>query len=698
MASYWQQIWQKTLRVWQAEGWRGLLRKGTAKIFHKGRSGWQKLVVHPWRRAQQQRRWRRAALQDPKAHPALPRPLPPVLEEIAAPPLVSVVVVAGDVPQALQRCLAGLQAIGLPLEIWVVDLGSQDRALVPGVHFWRSPVGWSAPAAVAAVWPHLQGEFLWLLSPEWEPTATALTTLLAVLKENPTVAIATGKLVWPDQTLKGAGTVIWQDGSLWEYGAGDFAGEPEYNYRRPTDACGAVGWLARRDFCGAHRAEFGAWQSLAYAAADLSLRAREVRYVPTAVLVGDRAIAPVVDSPTVDRPRFAERWAERLAHHCPRRPANLEIAPRRFAAGRTLLVVDTLVPPYDRESGALRLFRLLELWQRAGYHVIFLPDYGHDQHPYTGLLEGMGIEVLYFTWQQQDPWARLVRRLPVLNWAWVCRPELCAKYFPVLQRRPELPRIYDTIDLHFLRLQRQWELNGQDPQQRSVWEKMRQLEQRMATIADLTVAVTVEEQQLLMTELGAPKVAVVPNLHEMDTAAPLPFAARRGLLFIGGYYHQPNVDAVVWLCTEILPLVWGDRPDIPVTLLGSHPPAAVQALANERVQVPGYLPNVDTYFRESRWFVAPLRYGAGMKGKIGQSLSFRLPVITTPIGAEGLALQDGYNCAIATTAAEWVAAILKLYDDRSTWERYHQGCAEVLAPFQPQAIGDRLHTLLQSLP
>ncbi len=693
MASYGQQIWQKAQRVWQAEGWRGLLRKGMAKVFHKGRSGWQTLVVHPWRRAQQQRRRRRAALQDPKTTSALPHP--PVLVAETSPPLVSVVVAAGDSPQALQGCLASLQTMDLPLEIWVVDFGTQDRTLVPGVYFWRSPAGWSVPAAVAAVWPHLQGEFLWLLSPEWEPAAAALTELLTVLKENPTVAIAAGKLVGPDQTLKGAGTVIWQDGSLWEYGVGDFAGEPEYNYRRPTDACGAVGWLARLDFCKTHRSEFGRWQSLAYAAADLSLRAEAVWYVPTAVLMGDRAIAP--DPPSLDRSRFAEVWAAQLAHHCPRRPENLEMAPRRFAAGRTLLVVDTLVPPYDQESGALRLFRLLQLWQQRGYHVIFLPDYGHEQQPYTGRLEAMGIEVLYFTWQQQDPFARLVRRLPVLDWAWVCRPELCAKYFPILQRRPDLPRIYDTIDLHFLRLQRQWELNGGDPQQRSVWEKMRQLEQRMAAIAHLTVAVTAEEKQRLETELGAPKVAVVPNLHEMDTAVPLPFAARRGLLFIGGYYHQPNVDAVVWLCTEILPRVWGDRPDITVTLLGSHPPAAVQALASERVQVPGYLPNVDHYFRESRWFVAPLRYGAGMKGKIGQSLSFRLPVITTPVGAEGLALQDGYNCAIVATAAEWADCILQLYDDAATWERYHQRCAEVLAPFQPQAIGDRLHTLLQSL-
>ncbi|NJK59556.1 MAG: glycosyltransferase [Oscillatoriales cyanobacterium SM2_1_8] len=557
--------------------------------------------------------------------------------------------------------------------------------------------GFERPGAIAAVWPRLQGEYLWLLGQAWAPEAAALNELLTALQENPQATIAAPKLVWNDRTLKGAGTVIWQDGSLWDYGDSDFPGEPEYNYVRPTDGCGVVGWLARRDFCVAHRAEFGVWQSLAYAAADLSLRAHSVRYVPTAVLVGDRAATSVEGSDLGDRPRLATLWAERLAAHCPRQPDTLEQAPRRFAAGRTLLVVDTLVPPYDRESGALRLFRLLNLWQQAGYHIVFLPDYGHEQPPYTQILEDKGIEVLYFTWQQQDPWARLVRRLPILDWAWVCRPELCAKYFPILKRRADLPLVYDTIDLHFLRLQRQWELNGKDPHQRSVWEKMRQLEQRMAAIADLTVAVTAEEKQLLLEELGAKKAAVVPNIHEMDPAPPLPFAQRHGLLFIGGYYHQPNVDAVVWLCTEILPLVWRDRPEIAVTLLGSHPPAAVQDLAGDRVRVPGYLPNVDAYFRESRWFVAPLRYGAGMKGKIGQSLSFRLPVITTPIGAEGLALADGGNCAIATTAADFAACILRLYDDRPTWETYHQHCAEVLAPFQPQAIGDRLHTLLQSL-
>ena len=107
------------------------------------------------------------------------------------------------------------------------------------------------------------------------------------------------------------------------------------------------------------------------------------------------------------------------------------------------------------------------------------------------------------------------------------------------------------------------------------------------------------------------------------------------------YKHKPNVDAVTWLIREIMPIVRKKLGDIPVYLLGSYPTPEICSLNSNTVFVPGYLADVNPYFINSRIFVAPLRYGAGMKGKIGQSLEYGLPIVSTSIGVEGMNLVDG---------------------------------------------------------
>jgi glycosyltransferase involved in cell wall biosynthesis len=162
---------------------------------------------------------------------------------------------------------------------------------------------------------------------------------------------------------------------------------------------------------------------------------------------------------------------------------------------------------------------------------------------------------------------------------------------------------------------------------------------------------------------------VIPNIHEeISLSEKVAFDQRSGLVFIGSYNHPPNIDAVKWLCLEIMPLVWVSHPDITVNLLGSNLKDEVKELASDKVIVTGYVPEVEPYFQKSRIFVAPLRFGAGMKGKIGQSLSLGLPTITTKIGAEGMGLIDHQDVLIADTAEEFAQAVIELYDHRELWQ------------------------------
>ena len=143
-----------------------------------------------------------------------------------------------------------------------------------------------------------------------------------------------------------------------------------------------------------------------------------------------------------------------------------------------------------------------------------------------------------------------------------------------------------------------------------------------------------------------------------------------------------------------MPLVWQRLPSLRVTLLGSNPPASVRDLAGPKITVPGFLPNVDPYFRKHRVFVAPLRYGAGLKGKIGESLSFGLPIVTTPIAAEGFNFIDGVDALIASDAVSFADAIVRLYGDRKLWESIALKSLTMVEKLSPEAIGQVLQTIV----
>jgi glycosyltransferase involved in cell wall biosynthesis len=140
------------------------------------------------------------------------------------------------------------------------------------------------------------------------------------------------------------------------------------------------------------------------------------------------------------------------------------------------------------------------------------------------------------------------------------------------------------------------------------------------------------------------------------------------LLFIGGFLHRPNIDAVRYFVSEVLPLIHAERPDVTFVVLGADVPDELRSLESDRVSFAGHVLDPAPYFHSARAFVSPLRVGAGMKGKVGQSLSYGLPVVTTAVGAEGMDLVDGVHALIADEPRSFAAAALRLLDDDQLWQ------------------------------
>ena len=684
----------------QEEGWKPALKKTKRKIIKiltgKSSSEFEEQVIE-------------------SAKLAEPRPL-----EIASSddPLVSIIIPAYNQFAYTFNCLESLSvnlSSDLAYEIIIVNDASTDETLeqlatlVKGIKVLTNAENSGFIRSCNYGASQAKGQYLYFLNNDTRILENCLESLLKLIVNNPQVGAVGSKLIYANSKQQEAGGIIWNSADGWNYGRLDSPEEPEYNYVRPVDYCSGASLLVPTELfkqLGGFSQDF---IPAYYEDTDLCFAIRElgyqVLYQPQSNVIHYEGITSGTDLSSgikqyqvINQTKFREKWSKVLTKHLDNDANNVPKAARRLQGKPTILVIDSYVPLYDRESGCVRLLNILKLLLNLGYSVIFFPDNGYPEQPYTSVLQQLGIEVIYGTPQRYNLEEKLIKYLPLIDGVWLCRPELCDKYMDLIRLKTKVPIIYDTIDLHFLRLKRQKDYLDPSYQNTSwSWETYQKLELNYANQAEATVVVTEDEKQVL-SSLGVKNVWVIPNIHEeIYLSEKVAFDQRSGLVFIGSYNHPPNIDAVKWLCLEIMPLVWASRPDITVNLLGSNLKDEVKELASDKVVVTGYVPEVEPYFQKSRVFVAPLRFGAGMKGKIGQSLSLGLPTITTRIGAEGMGLIDHQDVLIADTAEEFAQAVIELYDNRELWQKLADNSLETIKRYQPATVQTNLQALLSNL-
>jgi len=326
-----------------------------------------------------------------------------------------------------------------------------------------------------------------------------------------------------------------------------------------------------------------------------------------------------------------------------------------------VLVVDHRMPTPDQDSGSVRMLAIVSVLVDLGHEVTFVCHEGEPGIAPSGLRASTILNGLSATEAHLRAEGSSYRHV-VLS-----RPWQGHRFLPSVRAlAPQATLVYDTVELHWVRLSRAARLTG-DPALLEEADLVRRLEWSNVAGCDRTLAITEQERSTLRAEFPGARVDVVPNIHEV-AAQRKPVDGRRDLLFIGGYEHRPNVDAVRWFVAEILPRILLRLPDVVLHVIGSRPTEEVLALASQSVRVVGYVPDPAPYFEHARVFVSPLRYGAGMKGKIGQAMAFGLPVVTTSVGAEGLRLVDGGNALVAEDPASFAAAVVRLQKDPALWE------------------------------
>lgn len=349
--------------------------------------------------------------------------------------------------------------------------------------------------------------------------------------------------------------------------------------------------------------------------------------------------------------------------------------PDAHSQGQILVVADHL-PLFDQQSGGLRLHSLIGMIADLGWSITFAshwPEAGPGclatetgRASYEAALRQVG--VTHFVYGLDAMRACLQQGGGSFRFALISFPKVAADVIPMVRLYCPWARvIFDTVDLHFLRTEREAAVTG-SARLRDEAVRLRGVELACLTMADVTLAVTQDERALLLSLAPQAVVETLPNIFQSPARPPPGPQDRQGLLFVGGFWHRPNVDAVLWFAQEIWPLLRSQVPDLNFSIVGSNPSDTVLALdGRDGIAVIGQVADLTPYFNAARVCVAPLRFGAGMKGKVGQSMMAGLPVVTTMIGAEGLAAEDGCQIAIADDAAGFAAHVMMLLTDDIAW-------------------------------
>jgi glycosyltransferase involved in cell wall biosynthesis len=341
---------------------------------------------------------------------------------------------------------------------------------------------------------------------------------------------------------------------------------------------------------------------------------------------------------------------------------------------RRALVVHTRMPAFDRDSGSQDIDNILQFLLRADWQVTFLAreEQGIAEERHAHRLRQMGIAT-----HAGFGNAERILRSSDFDLALIAFWEPAAEILPLLRKHsPRTRVVINSMDVHFLRNARR--SFGQHADLDAGFGAEAAHELNVYNAADAVIAVSDKERDLLIDFLGDGRVFTLP-LAEGIERSPYPLEQRRGMYFVGNFRHMPNREAVEYLCAEVLPLV---DPDLlrrhPLTVLGNWLDRVSLDVDPQSpgVQLVGWVPSIRPYVEQSRLAVVPLLYGAGVKRKVIQAMMAGTPVVTTPVGAEGLDLVQGEHALIGVDAADLAAGIARLLLDDDVWHRLAAAGAE----------------------
>jgi glycosyltransferase involved in cell wall biosynthesis len=365
----------------------------------------------------------------------------------------------------------------------------------------------------------------------------------------------------------------------------------------------------------------------------------------------------------LNKEKFIKKWALELNSQQFPNAEHVFWARDRSRNKKTIVVVDHYVPTYDKDAGSRTIFDYLKLFLDLDFNVKFIPDNFYRSEPYTTVLQQMGIEVLYGSWYN-DHWKDWVKEnASKIDMVLLSRPHIAIKYIDFIKEHTKASIFYYGHDLHFLREMRQYEIEN-DPKLLTSSKEWKQLELQLFNKADVVLTPSASELPLIKEMVTNKKIHVIKPYIFLNLRDPIQdFSNRKNILFVGGFTHVPNVDAVLWFVKEVWPLIQYEIDDVKFLIAGSNPPAEINKLSGkDDIDVLGFVSEaaLQQLYSQIKLVVIPLRYGAGVKGKTVEAMYNGVPFVTTDFGIEGLPGNISFLKA-QNSATEFANEVVRLY-------------------------------------
>lgn len=517
-----------------------------------------------------------------------------------------------------------------------------------------------------------KGKYIAMLNNDTNVQEDWLESMVELLENDETIGVVGSKLIYTDGRLQEAGNIVWQNGVPENYGNLYNPHSHEYTYVKEVDYVTGASLISRREI----------WEKLGGLDEDLtpgyfddsdycfSVRKLGYRivYQPLSQVIHYEGVTHgrstknfIKAYQEVNYHKFVAKWKSVFEKEGLPQGTDFYWARDRSRNKKTLVVIDSRVPLYDREAGSRSTFNYLKLFVQMGFNVKFIANSLSRYEPYTTDLEQLGIEVLYAHSDNAKDWIK--ENAKYIDYVYIHRPDIADIYLDFVKQNTHAKIWYQTHDLHFLREQRRYEIE-KDESALKESKRLYPLEKRICESVDAVLTFSEYEKQVIEKEFSAKNVHVVPLYLYSDFSdhQSTPFEKRNGLLFVGGFGHFPNQDGLLWFVNEILPIVKKQIPDIKLTIVGSNPPEVVQNLASDSIKLRQNISDEEltAAHDQTKLLIVPLRYGAGVKGKVVDALYHGNPMVSTGVGLEGITNIDSI-VKPSDSAEDFANQVIKLY-------------------------------------
>ena len=593
-------------------------------------------------------------------------------------PLVSIIIPAYNKLEYINKCIKSIVRDNshIPYEIIItnnmfIDLKKYINISFSNIYVIKNEKDYGIVLNCNKVANLAKGKYILFLNNNVQVQNRWLLNMVKLIESNDKIGMVGSKIIYPNRTLQEAGGIIWKDGERYNYGKGKDPKMPEYNYVKEVDYISRSSILIKKSIWKEIGGFDKRYSPQYYEDIDLAFEVRKhgykVMYQPNSVVVhfeGCNDLIPILKKYQIlNKNKFKEKWAEVLKQQYT--PKNLFKARDRTYNKKRILVIDMSVPEFDKHAGYRCTYMYIKIFQSIGLVVTFIGNDFKKKNPYTSILEQKGIEVLYGHFYKSNIKKWIKNNLKNFDFVFLQRPNIAIKYLDLIKKNFSGKIFYFAHDLHYIRLYREYKITGNKYFLKKS-KFFKKIEFDIFSKVDIGYVVGSYEQKIIKEKFKDKSIRNIPlyiyekPLYNIEKN----FFNRKDMIFVGGFSHTPNKDAILWFSKEIFPHILKKYPEMILHIVGSNMPLKVKKLHSKNIKVYGYMTDEDlkSLYQKCRIAIAPLRFGAGVKGKIVEAAYNQIPIITTSIGAEGLDNSIG-AFLVENDALKMAQLICSIYND-----------------------------------